>query len=376
MKKLLVIAVALASVNAFATRARVNALANSPHLIDTQTVFRNPSDMFFIGGDYATIESGKTTNGASFDTTTSQVVNSQTGAEGMLVRSMGDAKLGLALGHNSENATILRTIAGVPVTIRNQQNPIELSYGMKAGDMAWAGTLIYSNFKDKTSADLKEDSMGVRVGMRNGPLDADLRVGIANNASSTAYGKFKGTMGAAARVGYSMDTVTYVADVSLSGYKTESGTAAAPTAVGTETNNVENTDFGVSATNSHKKDGNEFFYGAGLRSFTSKNKTTEVKVTRLNLPVWLGLEVDAASWLTLRGSVTQSVLLNDNKTETSTTTSVDSTGTGNTVAAVGVGLKFNKITVDGSLGTLSGPNADQALNTTNLLGQVGLTYMF
>ena len=52
MKKLLVVAVALASVNAFASRARVNALANSPHLIDTQTIYGNPADMFYVGGDF------------------------------------------------------------------------------------------------------------------------------------------------------------------------------------------------------------------------------------------------------------------------------------------------------------------------------------
>ncbi len=370
MKKLLVMAVALASVNAFATRARVNALANSPHLIDTQTVYRNPSDMFFVGGDYATIETGLSVAAVSQDAT-GAITGGQSGAEGMVVRSMGDAKMGLSLGHDSENAYVLRAQGGVPVAIRTQQNPIELSYGMKAGDMAWGATLVYSNYKDKTATDLKEDTAGIRAGMRMGALDADLRVGLSNNASSAAFGKFKGTLGLGARVGYAMDTVYLAADANLAGFKVEDNT-------GKETAKVDNTTIGVSATNSHKKDGSEFFYGVGLNSVTSKNGTTDYKVTQLNLPVWMGLEVDAASWLVLRGSVKQTVLINDNKVETNaSTTAVDeSPGLNNTVATVGAGLKFNKITLDGSLGALSGPAATQALNANNLLGQVGLTYMF
>ena len=361
MKKLLVIAVALASVNAFATRARVNALANSPHLIDTQTVYRNPSDMFFVGGDYATIETGLST-----------ATSTQDGAEGMVVRSMGDAKVGFSLGHDSDNAVTLRTQGGVPLAVVTQQNPIELSYGMKAGDMAWAATLIYSNFKDRTTTDAKEDSAGVRAGMRMGALDADVRVGISNNASTAAFGKFKGTLGIGARVGYAMDTMYFAADVNMAGYRTEN-------AIGTETHKVDNTLIGVSATNSHKKDGSEFFYGIGLNSVSSKDGATGVdsKITSLTLPVSMGLEVDAASWLTLRGSVKQAVLINDNKVESGSTTTVDtSPGANNTVATVGAGLKFNKINLDGSLGALSGPTSVQSLNGNNLLGQVGLTYMF
>lgn len=63
MKKILVVVVALASMNAFATRARVNALGNAPHLIDTQTVYSNPADMMILG-DFVTLESGITGAGA------------------------------------------------------------------------------------------------------------------------------------------------------------------------------------------------------------------------------------------------------------------------------------------------------------------------
>ena len=367
MKQLLVIAVALASVNAFATRARVNALANSPHLIDTQTVYRNPSDIFFVGGDYATIESGNTV-----------ATSTNNGAEGMVVRSMGDSKMGLALGHDSDNALLLRAAAAVPAVVATQQNPVELTYGMKAGDMAWAATFVYSNFKDKTATDAKEDTMGLRGGLRMGALDADLRVGLANNAETKAYGKFKGTTGIGARVGYLMDTVYLAADVTMAGFKVEN-------AAGIETAKFDSTVIFVNASTSHKKDGSEFFYGAGLMNTTQKESVADQKVTAMSLPVWMGLEVDASSWLTLRGSVKQTVLINDSKRETTPAAVGDfdlSPGANNTAAAIGAGLKFNKITLDGSLEGLSNPSANgqgnqsQQLNANNLLGTVGLTYMF
>jgi len=362
MKQLLVIAVALASVNAFATRARVNALANSPHLIDTQTVYGNPADIFFVGGDYVTIETGKTAATGLND-----------GAEGMVVRSMGDAKMGLSLGHDSDVSVLQRgSVAALFPSKVNffQQNPIELTYGAKTGDMAWAGTLVYSNYKSKTGINEKEDSMGLRAGLRMGALDAKLGLGLANNYANDTDGKFKGTLSASLGAGYSMDNLYFSGFFRQSGWKTEN-------AAGTETAKIDYNTIEAKVTSSHKKDGSEFFYGAGLANTTQKNSVGDSKVTSLNLPVWMGLEVDAASWAVIRGSITQTVLINDSKTEAGGATTAEfSPGNNNTTVAVGAGLKFNKITLDGSLEGLSGSTATQQLNGNTLLGSVGLTYMF
>lgn len=371
MKKLLVIAVALASVNAFATRARVNALGNSPHLIDTQTVYSNPADMFFVGGDYVTLETGKT-----------RATNLNDGAEGMVVRSFGDAKLGLSIGHDSDVAVQQRGLAagnfGAAVNFY-QQNPVELTYGMKAGDLAWAGTFVYSNYKSKTGINEKEDTMGLRGGLRMGALDAKLGLGLANNYQNDTNGKFKGTLSISAGVGYAMDNLYFNGFVRQSGFKTESAT-------GTETSKYDIMNIEANVTSSHKKDGSEFFYGVGLANASVKNKTApEVKTTSLSLPIWMGLEVDAASWAVLRGSIKQSVLINDSKRETTPADNVNdfdfAPGANNTVVNVGAGLKFNKVTIDGSLEGLTNSAStptvgSQQLNGNTLLGSVGLTYMF
>lgn len=366
MKKLLVIAVALTSVNAFATKARVSALANAPHLIDTQTVFSNPADMFYVGGDYVTLESG---TGAAAGR------NGMNNAEGMVVRSFGDAKAGLAIGHQSTLATGLRgnAAASFPSAVAFvQQNPIDLSYGMKAGDLAWGATLVYSKAENKVAAapnlSEKEDSLGLRAGFRMGAMDARLGLGLANNYSNDTDGKFTGTMGINGSFGMWLDTTYLAANIETSGYKVEN-------TAGAETRKFANTNYGVSATNSLKKDGSEFFYGAGLSNSETKVTVATVDTTKTTfaVPITFGLEVDAASWMVFRGSVTQAIpILNSTKTSAATTTAELNPITNNTAFAAGVGLKFNKVAVDGTILTAG----TQAYNSAALLSQVGVTYMF
>ncbi len=363
MKKLLVIAIALASINAQATRARMNALGNSTHLIDTQSVYTNPADMFYVGGDYVTAESG---TGAAAGR------NGQNNAEGMVVRSWGDAKAGLSLGHMSPLSTLLRG-AAAPLfpgaTSLLQQNPIELSYGMKAGDLAWAATLVYSNAVNKIAPNEKETSAGLRGGFRMGQMDGYVGLGLANTYQNDTSGKFQGTMGVTGGFGYWLDTTYLEATVVTAGFKTES-------AAGAETSKFNRMEIGVTATNSIRKDGSEFFYGAGLTSTEDKSTVgtgAESKTTSLAVPVSLGLEVDANSWLVVRGSVTQPIpLLNSTKTAAATTTVESGPVTNATAFAAGVGLKFNKLTVDGTILT----GGTQAYNSAALLSQVGMTYMF
>ncbi|AZZ35688.1 hypothetical protein CIK05_02355 [Bdellovibrio sp. qaytius] len=369
MKQLLVIAIALASTTAFASRARVTSLGNSAHIVDTQSIYSNPAKMFLMG-DFVNLESGSTTQ-----------TTQNTNTEGLLVRSMGDAKAGLSLGHRSDNASVfgLRSIyntvasgSATTAAAANQQNPIELSYGMKSGDMTWAGTLVYSNYNDKKN-DVKESSAGLRLGALTGAWDFNVGIGLGNTAKTSAI-DFKGTTGISAYAGYAMNSMYYFGEVVLAGAKMSVSNA--------EVAKVETTKVTVGAVESVKKDGNEFFYGASLVSFQAKNDgtastTDDTKSTTLNLPVIVGLEAEATSWMTLRGSLTQSVLINNSKTEVGSATAVETApGGNNTVAAIGAGLKFNKVTVDGSLSGLTGTGATQALNGNTLLSTVGLTYMF
>jgi hypothetical protein len=141
MKKLLVLGLVLSSASAFATRARTAALGNAEHLTDVNTVYSTPTDMMKLS-DSLTIESGRT------DLTLGTHTADQ-GAEGLLIKSMGDSKFLLGLGHDDSNIYSMRTLAQPNVALRGQQNPLLLGYGMKAGELNLAGTLYYSKFENK-----------------------------------------------------------------------------------------------------------------------------------------------------------------------------------------------------------------------------------
>lgn len=369
MKQLLVIAIALASVNAFASRARVTSLGNAPHLVDTQTVYSNPSDIMILG-DYVNFESGTNANPSN----TAQNANS----EGMITRSMGNSKFGLGLGNQSKNASIwtgagLRSFASSAAglgTIKSQQNPVTFVYGTKVDDMNLAGSLIYSNFNDKFAGE-KESSAGIRLGLRTGNWDAKLGLGLLNTYENSAA-KFKGTTGISAGAGYMMEDTYFNGFIETAGFKAED-------AAGTELRKFNTMTISLGALKSIKKDGSELFYGIGLTNGSTKidNAGVETKISTMSLPITLGMEVDAASWLTLRGSVTQSTVINSSKTELAGSTAAETApGANNTVASVGAGLKFNKLTLDGSLQGLTGGAQSQNLSGNELLTQVGVTYLF
>ena len=368
MKKLMVIAIALVSVNAFATRARMNSLGNSYHIMDTQRIYMNPSDMFSFG-DFVNLESGVTSDNS---------LTEGTNAEGMIVRTMGDSKLGLSIGHRSANAASFglraTTLFGnyFAISNNNQQNPIEVSYGMKMGDAVYAGTLVYSNYNDKKN-EQKESSLGVRFGGRMGAIDFSVAQGIDSKMTSGTAVNYKGKANTGLFAGYTMDNNYFYGEIKLAG--------AEETVAGRE---LKSTSYKAGMTSSVKKDGSEFFYGVALASVETTFTTTALGSRTnksLNLPLTLGFEADAASWLTVRGSITQTQFIAQDKKEYSpasgaTINTESDPSANNTVASIGAGLKFNKVTLDGSLSGLTGSTAGQQLDGNTLLSQVGFTYMF
>ena len=94
-----------------------------------------------------------------------------------------------------------------------------------------------------------------------------------------------------------------------------------------------------------------------------------------DLPLTVGLEYDAASWLTLRGSVAQSLY---SKVDDGT---VDGTKEETTSVAAGASLKFGELTVDGMIGNNGGASDNTSagtgqLRTDSLMSRVSMTYRF
>lgn len=387
MKKLLLIAaLAAMSTPAFASKARLTSLGNADHLVDVQTAFDNPAHLTLLS-DYATFETGPTS-------TTSTTSN----AEGGFIQSMGEGKWGFYMGRKSEFTTGARASTG----FLGQENPIELQYAMK-GPISWGAALNYSK-SDKKSVSRKQDAMGVRVGAVADVWEAYAIIGLGSKADghaaftadlngdgdvldagetaaanpATTTGTYKSTTGFKVGAKYKMDNIVAYLKHYMDGFKYED----TGTAITKLEQSQSQTDLGV--IDATKIDGGQWFYGVALRLFNSKKEATvgggsgEAKTTTTSLPFLLGLEYDAASWLTLRTSVTQNVLIGTTKTEVGGTGEADTIANNTTVAA-GLGLKMNKWTLDGSMAAATTGNlqlGDGATTATQFVTNMALTYNF
>jgi hypothetical protein len=372
MKNTLVMAAALAMIAspAMASKARLTALGNAAHLEDIQDVFVNASKIT-QHGDWLTFEMGKA-NGSLVGTNapaTNDIGNPH--AEGGFTRSMGDAKYGFYLGSTPSWVTDVRQ-----ATYLVNENPINLFYGTKAGDLAWGAGLMYSN-SDRKTVKAKQSALGLNAGVTGANWDAGLNLGLTNTykneATAGAEVDFKGKTAIGLNAKYTMDTLTFSGDVALNGGKEETGTSPVVT-----THDYDRSTYALGVVNSHKADGADFFYGASLSMLTNKdNKTADTKTETMSLPVLIGIEADATSWMVLRASVTQNFLLGSTKTTGAAITSpadeADTIGN-NTSVAAGAGLKFGKLMLDGTLEAANSNTA--ALNGNAFLANAAVTYMF
>ncbi len=349
MKQLLVVAIMLSTATSFAARSRMNALGNPRHIQnDSATLHLNPAYLHNVA-DSVTLESG-TTSGTG-----------TTGAEATLVRTMGDAKFALNLGHDDAIVADLRDDASAPVL---QQNPIELTYGMKMGDMNIGAALVYSKYNDK-AGNQKEDTTLLKVGTQTASFDVAVSVSLVDKVTS-GTDEYKGGSNINVVGGYWIDADLYAyGSIGMNGYKTKGTNLTVK--------DYKSDEYEVGIIHTVKNDGSEFFYGVALNSTKTEENTSKVEKTEMSLPVTVGIEANAASWLTLRGAVAQTVLISDSKEETNGTTTAETAPSANTTTfTAGAGMKFNKVTLDGSLLA----NGSQALDANNMLGTVGLTYAF
>jgi hypothetical protein len=240
---------------------------------------------------------------------------------------------------------------------------------MASGDLQYGFAFNYSNASKKsptdgaTTGDLKSTSMGLAASVRASNWTAYLNMGLAGSSSIEATGgEIKAQMEPTSKIGatYAMDTVALLVEMNNSGVKV--------TNAGTETAKVTYSDMAIAAANSIKKDGADFFYGAKYMTTTTKvgNGKTETSA----LPVWLGVEAEATSWMVLRAVVSQNFILGQTKT-----TEADSVED-NTTAAAGLGLKFGKFMVDGTLNAATNGNLNLGGGSSGdkFLTQASLTY--
>jgi hypothetical protein len=387
MKKLLLIAaVTIASGSAYASKARLSALQSPQHIDDIQRIYIDQPERI-VNYEAATVEfGGQGTTSPS--------------AEGGFIRKMGDSAYSLYLGRPSTTYQgLVDAIAGTNAALQaghTQQNALTFGYGSKMGDINWGATLLYigNDYKTTqtfgsggvqyTATGVKQNVMGVLLGATNGVWDVQLRQGLGGETKTSGISgvagvaaltgatslNVKSTQSTKLRGGYNMDSMYFYGAYTMAAGEAKNQSAKLA--------DLESTELQLGVINSHKKDGVDFFYGAEIISSMAKNKVgagTQVDTT--NVPVFVGVEGDVASWLVLRGGLRQSLnILSQTKTKGSSATDL----TDNTTTTFGAGFKFGKAIVDvtmgmGSTGSFGFDSGTTAAPTGNF-ANASMTYTF
>ena len=369
-KNALVIAgLALLSTNAFASKARVQALGQdtvrgSEYIADSRNIFRNP----------AALNETKNYLVTEWGTAVDSDGNSAPRADGGFFREMGAFNYGVYLGSDSER-NAARTAAG---TFLSQDNAIDL---FLAGDMGvkWGASIHYASGKDESLPALtpitrKNSALGVSLGVVAGAAEGYLDLDISDKSTGTttlASDEFKTKPSYIVGGSYTMNDFTMFA--SYENGKTERNVA-------TVASTVKDTAIVAGVGRTMEINPTARVYG-DLQLNLGTNEVTAGKTKTQSLPLTLAMEADATSWLTIRGSVSQPIILNSSKNTAGKKTTVAN----QTAVAAGATLNFGKLKVDGLIGTTEGNRAATTvtgntnkgiLTTDNLMTRVAVSYWF
>jgi len=398
MKKQIVLATiaTLATTSAWATKSRMNALGQyqdrgSFYIHDTRNVFRNAARINQTN-NYVVTEWG---------TASATGATAAPKAEGGFFKNAGAFNYGVYFGSDitdqGGNSALNGYADGMDgsddvtttfgsANFKDRSNDLDLFFG---GDMGveWGARLHYANGKTEQGAgspELKQSTLGLGLGMVMGDLNAYINYTLSDemeNASGVTGAKFEddGTMNLG--VGYKWMDWTFFVDYNKVGaeYVSATGVAANTTEMSTLNigagyiKEVSSTsrmfaDVAFRMTSAEDKDGT-----------TSGNNT---EFDKNQLPATIGFETDATSWLTVRGSISQNIFLNSQKSKVGTAAEVKSTEDNTTSVQAGATLNFGKLMIDGMIGT-NGTNGTNAANgkagvldTDRLLTQVAVHYWF
>jgi len=377
MKKIILgtLFLVLMAPSAFASKARLISLGQdkngSPYLEDTRSVFLNPA-LLNKQADFADFELGSST------------VGTNPNAEGGFFHSMGGYKLGVELGRETDIAALITTAnsymfpAGLPASFTLPHNTVEVQ--VASGDSyKWGLSLIYGTNEERAEnanpagaayPNRLAKSYEIHGGLSHDHWDVHAAVDVFGSAETqtadSAYNKF--TLNPSFKLG-----ATYELDAEEKVY-VESTFMNYVARNNTQPSDRTGSDMGVSLGYVHflnPEPSTRFFYATALSfddyKLTGSGNNNDDKVYLFNLPIVIGLENAATDWLKLRASVTQRVLLDQR-----ITTVTNNHNPNSTTVAAGVGLKWKKIDLDG---TLAG-GGNGLIDGNNLLANASLTYYF
>ena len=384
---LMTLGLSLVAGQAFASKARLEALGEdaygSQFIDDARNAFLNASTIN-NHKDYVTYEWGQTTNATDAAATPR--------AEGGFFRSTGNMVYGVYLGSESNTSNALRQVAGLATTDGlMEENVWDFFIGGDAG-WQWGASLTYTSTQDETNSEAKQSATRGRFGFGTGPWSGFVNFGITNKAETTATefdGKSSYDLGVTYGFRGNLDLMGRVSGINAEQKITATGT----------TKDFTSSEFRIGLAKRYRVNSKANVWVSGFyRSLTSDCEFTgggctdalaasgigNGELKRNYLPLSVAAEVMVKSWLTVRGSVSQS-LMGEYEYETS---SHKETVKGTTVNA-GASLHFDDFQIDGLIGNSSDADAtgqqtigsdtsagEGVLRTDSIMSRVSMTYRF
>ncbi len=393
MKRQLTVALGLAVIAtpAFATKARLEALGEdtfgSYYIQDNRNIFLNPAKIN-ENKDFITYEFGN--SGLQVNATGDSTAAPRAG--GGFTKSHGNMVYGLNFGDSSPTTGLIRSLTGANL---QEVQPWDFHIGGDAG-VKWGASFTYEQYDGAgsgTASRLASHGMRVRGGVLMGDLDLFAQISLKNDAKDFAGSSVKGDNGIFVGGGYMLNNYKLFADYRMVSAKYQ-GTSTA--------GSKEDIDLGVlrlGAGRQERLNDRATLFAKAMVTRTTVDDdggaTTGApgvgaKVTSYALPVNLGIEYAATSWLDLRASVVNNIWSsNEVKVKGGSKTKQN---VANTAVRAGASLKFGEFSIDGLVSTDNGTgvasgtdNAGVAdastatggqLRTDSLMTRVAMIYRF
>lgn len=362
-----------------ASRSRLTALGQnadgSIFIEDQRNIFLNP------------VWVNKNPNGANFEWGSTNTEDTPK-AEGGVRYELGGMNMAIQLGRLGFAAQEI-ALAGVKGTAGSRyantatgfylpENSIEVFFG-NTGAMDWGGSVHYSNSSNEisgtgafpdTEAQVITGKFGIWQESFEGYGHVDLKHESENKSSATVNEKYEGEL--SFRFGGSF----HLSNDSKVGARLAQLTHDFNDGPGGNQGERKKLSAQFDYYKEFKRTESDFLFGTfGLLYLDDKGDFqggVSVEQDILALPVTIGLEKKAKTWLALRASVTQRVIINKNTTNNAANSETESNGEDDTVVAAGAGFVFDNLSFDATFQGSTNGN----FNATNMFGNIGMNYSF
>ena len=350
MKKTLVVAAGLAvlSTSAFATKSRMTALnqdsgLGSFYIDDERNAFRTAGS---FSGNYVYVEHGASaTNGVGGTAEGGFFREGSTYNYGLYLNSSEHGQLASAAGTAGANAIAIDP-ARVDLFLTSNSG---MNWGVRLGYESVTVDAQTTTSGAVIATDQDGSAFDISLNADLGDANVWLTYVPGTDALATGGTNTEADMSVGVTYGYGDHTL-------FAEYSSDGGNdVAAPL-----TNDAENT-ITLGAGRTMNTESGMFFYDLALVSISNEGYSD--KVSKMALPLTFGFEVQAASWLTWRGSIQQSLYGsrdNDGKDSSARTTKL----------GVGASLNWGNLRLDGVVSNTA------ALGTNDLMSNVSAVYNF